>query len=65
MVMATASPVQWVNFGSGRVGASMLTAGFSVWVGRQDQDIIQTCDQPPDPSFLSVAHTFRKALVGW
>lgn len=33
MVIAAASPVQWVNFGSGCVGANRLAARFSVWVG--------------------------------
>lgn len=68
MVIAAASPVQWVNFGSGCVGASRLTAGFSAWVGSRIKTSYRLVINPSPPLLLlllSVVHTFNRALVGW
>lgn len=49
MVIAAASPVQWVNFGSGCVGASRRTAGCSVWVGSRIKTSYRLVIKAPPP----------------
>lgn len=66
MVTATASPVQWVNFGSGCVGASRLTVGCCVWVGSMIKTSYRLLIKVPPlhNSLVSLVHTFNRALVG-